>query len=93
MPTVAWLAASFSLAGIGSDICFGGVLRRGYLVANAEWIREGRPTWWTWKPAEAFPRHWYINAPRGRWLFLSPPWASNDRVAITSSFRIASFLP
>jgi hypothetical protein len=30
---------------------------------------------------EAFPRHWYINAPRGRWLISSPSWVRTDQVA------------
>jgi hypothetical protein len=45
------LCAFLFFAGtIGSDICFGQLLKREYLTARTQWERDGLPMWWTWQP-------------------------------------------
>lgn len=80
--TAILLAFVFVTAGIGADVCFGQLLKRGYLVAREDWQREGWPTWWTWSPREEMlaPR-WYYNAPRWRWILSAPRWAQTDSVS------------
>jgi hypothetical protein len=75
------LIALFFAASIGSDICFGQLLKRGYLAAPEDWKREGRPTWWTWRPPEMRVPSWYYHAPRWRWLLSSPSWTQIDPAA------------
>jgi len=72
--SVAILGALLFLVGfVGSDICFGQLLKREYTVARDDWIRDGRPTWWTWRPLGQDLPQWYYYAPRWRWLVSSPP--------------------
>lgn len=75
------LAFAFFAGTIGSDVCFGQLLKRGYLVAREDWRREGSPTWWTWRPSEMAAPQWYYNAPRWRWLLSLPHYLRTDHVA------------
>jgi hypothetical protein len=79
--TALLFSALFLVGGIGADYCFGQLLKRGYEAAPDDWERAGRPTWWTWKPAEMMLPQWYYNAPRWRWIWSGPPWVRTDHVS------------
>jgi len=82
MKGIALLFSAVFFAGVlAADFCFGQLLKRGYAVASEEWKREGRPTWWTWRPTEMVAPAWYYNAPRWRWIWSGPPWARTDRTS------------
>ena len=74
-------AFTFLVAGIGSDVVFGQLLKRQYRIARNEYRRDGSPMWWTWKPPDATVRWPYNRAPRWRWLFYSTPkWVYRDTI-------------
>lgn len=82
MKAMALLFAAVFFAGlIAGDLCFGQLLKGGYRVAPEEWKREGRPTWWTWRPTEMVAPAWYHGAPRWRWIWSGPPWVRTDRIS------------
>ncbi len=51
-------SAAFFVGVVAADFCFGQLLKRGYTVAPEDWKREGRPAWWTWRPAEMVAPAW-----------------------------------
>ncbi|MGH9409097.1 MAG: hypothetical protein ACRD1V_06550 [Vicinamibacterales bacterium] len=80
-PIALSLASIFLAAGIGSDVCFGKLLKRAHSIAAEDWTRDGKPTWWTWRPAEFVAPNWYYRAPRWRWLQSLPPYIETDHSA------------
>jgi hypothetical protein len=75
------LSILVAASGIGSEIAFGQLLKREYLVARDDWVRDGRPMWWTWRPDGAPMPQWGFRTARWRWLTSTPGWLQTDVTA------------
>ena len=55
-----------------------------YLKYNDEWISDGKPTGFFWRPKEIplFSGHFARNLRLSDWFFFTPEWIKNDRYAL-----------